>query len=374
MELSKAQKKNNKIGILTFHRPLNYGAVLQAYALQRSILDMNIDCEIIDYRSQFMEMQYYAIINPNVSLIKNFLKLYNSQSKHRKILQYKNFIAKNMILSNQIYSDENLKDVDSEYDYIFVGSDQVWNPSIIGDSYIYFLDGIVPDKKKISYAASMGAACFDEKIMNKCIDLIRRFSVISVREKSLSNILTNHGIQNHTDIDPTLLLTSECWNSIIPKERMEKKPYILVYTVAEPINLYEYAKRLASLRGLEIIWITNSRRLRFDAKVIRDCGIEDFLQYIRDAEYVITTSFHCCVFSILFHKNLITETVGRNSVNNRIEDLLNSVEMTNRSISFNQDIMNSETDWDKTDLLLDALRNKSKKHIVNSIGGCWFND
>lgn len=374
MKLSKMQKKENRIGILTFHRPLNYGAILQAYALQSAMSDMGISCEIIDYRPKFMELQYYAAINPNVSLLRNFLKLYNYPAKYRKIVQYREFTTKNMTLSKRIYSDEDLKEINQQYDYVFVGSDQVWNPSIINNSYIYFLDGIVPDKKKISYAASMGAACFDEKIINKCINLIRRFSVVSVRENSLSDVLRNNGVQNHTDIDPTLLLTSEQWNSIIFQKRIKNEPYILLYTIAEPVSLYEYAKILADKSGLQLVWITNSRKKQVDAKIIRNCGVEDFLRYIRDAEYVITSSFHCSVFSILFHKKLITETVGKNSVNNRIEDLLNSVEMGDRNISINQDIINSETNWDKTEALLHTLRCNSKKHIINSIGGNGVSD
>lgn len=346
-----------KIGILTFHRAYNYGAILQAYALRKVIVDAGYDCEIIDYRPDIMEKQYHSFLSG--SSLKNIIQgLMSYPWSKNRTKKFKNFISNNLPISYQRYTKENANLMADNYDYIVVGSDQVWYPRLTGNDEVYFLHNIGENRQKISYAASMGNACFDEKVLKKYCNDINDFSKISVRERSLFEILNNIGIDCKLVPDPTILLTNNVWNALCQNVSVhKKKQYILLYNVGKPKGLYEYAHSLANNTGLPILMICSEVRKEKRVTQLLDCGVEEFLYFIQSAQYVVTNSFHCTVFSLLFHKKFIVETSGNSGVNNRISDLLDTVDLKSRDIkTMSVENIDMVIDWDKIDHAVQCMR------------------
>ena len=191
-----------KIGILTFHNVINYGGVLQCMALQDFLKTYNYEVEVINYKSKHIGKNNKLINFSSMSnLIKSVLTLpFNYIRKKR----YNNFIKNNLILTNDVKNYDELKKLcEEKYDYVIIGSDQVWNSEITGnEANVYFLENI--NVKKISYAASTG----DDKVndINRIIKNSSDFEAISVREESTYNKLLSHNIKTELNVDPTLIL------------------------------------------------------------------------------------------------------------------------------------------------------------------------
>lgn len=192
-----------KVGILTFHRALNIGGNLQAFALQKFLEKNKINNEIIDYRADFIENNYY---NNKVTLlklkkmIKGIFKNYEKKDKKPFI----NFCDNYLNVSDQKYYNNNINNTNNIYDVFIVGSDQVWSSTCAGFDENYFLT--FTNKKKLSYAASLGGSDIDESLKIEYKERLKSFHAISLREKSaISNIKSIYDGEVVNLIDPTLL-------------------------------------------------------------------------------------------------------------------------------------------------------------------------
>lgn len=354
-----------KIGILTFHRAINYGAVLQAYALQKYLESQNIKVDIIDYRSEVIEesykLFYYTITRKNVrSLISDIIKL---PTRVKKRSGFDKFLNRQLKLSNPIKKSDLIGIVD-EYDFFITGSDQVWNLDITGKDYTYFLDFIIDNNKKTSYAASLGNFNLVDAIETK--DLLKDFKYISIREESKKNIIENY-INKCIDVslDPTLLLSKKDWEKIALSPR-EKSEYLLLYTVDKPIKLINYARKIAKEKNLKIIYITEYFNREDGIEYVRDASPEEFLGYFKNANTILTNSFHGTVFSILFEKCFYVELQGQRKYNDRSENLLLNLDLQNRIIK-NEEISIEKIDWDMVKENLKVKCEASYKYINNLI-------
>lgn len=147
-----------KVGILTFQQAVNYGAVLQMYALQKIVSELGYDVEIINYDSPKIAEGYNPFHYQNIWKPKAFLSdVLNCFSRIERNQKFNAFIQENMKLSSLISKDK-LVEIADYYDYYIVGSDQVWNPDITGDDSTYFFDFVIRNEKKLSYAASFGVS------------------------------------------------------------------------------------------------------------------------------------------------------------------------------------------------------------------------
>lgn len=328
-----------KIGILTFHKAKNYGAILQAYALHTALKKNNIDSEIIDYDCDYFRESYKILSLKNRS-IKNIIKqllLFNY--KRQKYKKMENFIKKNMKLSaNKNILKSTMKKVSNNYEKIIVGSDQVWNLNCTNGDLTYFLDFEKSKEKKYSYAASFGKSSVtknEKKIYKKYLS---DFNKISVREKDGKKILDeilNEKVKVVSD--PTLLLNRNEWDNIC-SERLIEKNYILVYTLYSSPEIREFAQKKAKEENLDIVVIQSDLKREIKkSKVIRNAGIEEFISLIKHANYVITNSFHGTIFSLLYNKEFYISLIkGDNAPNSRIENLLKEYKVEQRIIDYNE--------------------------------------
>lgn len=333
-----------KIGILTYWWSQdNYGQLLQSYALQKYLRDAGHDAFLIRYdsRNDFLRTQFilrcFKALNP-VLLCKFLQHKINS----KKLLEesklndrhFDDFREKYIVQSENVYTSYNqLKENPPEADVYIVGSDQVWNFSLFKTVnncknliHAYFLDFGSTQTKRISYAASWSCSDLRSDIIEKISPLLKNFDYVSVREKSGINLCRKCGYDTaEFRCDPTLLLTAENYRSLY-KENYDtfkrKNPYLFLYMLNNTCDfdiqkVYEFGER----KNLEIVYVTGNGKIDRYEKTF--ATIPQWLSLIDNAEYVVTNSFHCCVFSLLFEKKFgvvpLTKTLA--GMNSRIETL-----------------------------------------------------
>jgi hypothetical protein len=318
-----------KVGILTFHRAINYGALLQAYALQQAVKQLGRECFIIDYRCSYLENPYKLIDIRRWSNIKAILAdlayfpILNL--KHKK---FKAFIEKNIYLG-EFHTSFNCSDL---YDCFITGSDQVWNYQLTDFDKTYFLN-FTERTKRNSYAASFGLDDIPSQYTSEYNNLLKEFRKISVRENRGADIISSLIGQNvNVVIDPTLLLTDEEWYKVASPNKT-KYPYVLIYELSYSKSLHNFASYLAKKKNYNIIYINDSLIERENVKYKRSVGPEEWLALFRDAEYIVTNSFHGTAFSINFRKQFFTELLPPPyKVNSRLENILDTFQLRDRII------------------------------------------
>ena len=321
-----------KIGILTYHRAHNYGAMLQAYALRTTLRhNKHNDVQFIDYWPLSHQKQYALfkpIIGTNIAskcknLILNLLTLIR---RYRRIRKFEHFGQKHLELSKYIVYPQDQQVITEQYDCIVVGSDQIWRNHVtahqkIGFDPVYFCQTLAHPTHCISYAASMGIIDFskdEEQLLKQYLDA---FSTILVRENNLKNIVEQLGHSATVVLDPTLLLTKEQWNELLSAERYCKQKYVLYYELLPSPSARLFAKQKAKSMGCKLLIMDAVIRTMPRLGHIAFASPIEFLHAIRDAEYVIATSFHGTAFSIIFEKQFLTVGLKKNS--DRVKTLLN---------------------------------------------------
>lgn len=359
--MRKSKKTQKKIGIITFHRAINYGAILQVYALQKKIEQLGGKCEVLDYRNDILEARHKEKSFSDIKNLKDILRyilIYrNYNKKHKK---FRNFINENISLS-RVYNFEELEELSDKYDLFITGSDQVWNYSITNFDTAYFLDFVNDSVKKNSYAASFGISNIPKELKNKYYELLKDYNHMSLRELQGANIIKQlYDKEVDVVLDPTLLLNKNEWVNIANNNLIKDK-YILIYAFGGSKYLMNLAKKLSDITGLKIVTISNNYKYSLNIKHIKTAGPEEFLGLFKNAEYVFTNSFHGTAFSINFNKQFFTEFLPEeHGVNSRLEDILDLFNLRNRQVkNDNINILNSTIDYVTVNKKLAAEREKS---------------
>ncbi|KXX85126.1 polysaccharide pyruvyl transferase family protein [Bacillus cereus] len=358
-----------KAEIITYHFVPNYGAVLQVYALQKILRQYVDNVEILDYRPKAINSTY-APINTNTikSLISTILSLPSYLNKRSK---FRLFEKEYLNLSKNRY--EVSKDiVGLDADYVFLGSDQVWNFEITdGFDPVYF--GRIKESKAskvISYAASLGKGTLSQGEITIFEEVLRNVDSISVREREAANLLTQCTDKNiEVVLDPTLLLSKEEWN-VIPSNANYGE-YVLLYTLADYKETREMAKKIAEYKGIKVIEISGKRKNikhKYSHTVLYNAGPIEFLSLIKNAEFVVTDSFHGTAFSVNFNKQFVT--IPHKTRGGRMLGLLQKLNLEHRLTEVFQETLCSEKiEFDQANALLESERNISIKFIERSLRG-----
>ena len=310
-----------KIGILTFHCSNNYGAVLQAYALRQTLERLHPQNEVcvINYRCKgTITPTSFTDIKKKKGLIGALL--------HYKQINHMNekfdlFRKNHLHLSKEYYKVEDLKRDMDEFDVVISGSDQVWNLRWSDGDTVYFQTFHDQNQKKYSYAASFGFQELDEDLISEYKAALQKFNAISVREKSGLDIIEKQlGLTGHHNIDPTLLLDKEDWSKLAKVPQLKGK-YILVYMVPKQQSIIDRAISLRKITGLPIVMLSKNLR---PANVIHrgESSPEEYVGWFKNAEFVVTNSFHGTAFSCIFQKNLWIDLNTERGFNTRSKSLL----------------------------------------------------
>lgn len=368
------------IGTITFHASYNFGSVLQAYALQEYVkkLDSNINYEIINLKTPTQKKIYKNFFNQDdlnfrKKIYKLLLRKYRDDYSLREN-RYNNFINNNLNITKEFSSIDEIHKYAKEYDYYIAGSDQIWNYNALTEDFDWsYLLSFTDSNNKISYSTSMGPIKQNDniKLRNKFINELEKFKDISVRDEATKSYIEKFtNIKPQIHIDPTMLLTKNEWKNISsPKERIVQEKYILLYQFWN-LESIQIAKKISKLLHLQVVvpklplkqeWLNGF-------KCIFDVGPKEFINLVDNAEYIIGSSFHACVFSIIFEK----EFFAVNTKNDyRIQTLLKMFDLQNCAIE-NKDInkqynFNNKINYNKVSTLLEIKRQESEKYLRDAL-------
>lgn len=309
-----------KIGILTFHEADSYGAVLQAYALQQTLLKLGADSEFV----QIQMPQSSGQTQNATGAAAIFARKMQAEGEKRAAL-FADFRRNHMKISRPYQPGEN---IDGDYDAFVAGSDQIWNFRIPGADARYFLPFASPEKR-FSYAASFGADALPEKASAWAAVQLSRFREISVREESGCRIVADlTGREARVCLDPTLLPSREDWLALTREETAQ--PYVLAFLLKYDETLVAKAREEAEKRGVQLRVITAAFMPKLGIGAWNTTGVTDWLNAIRNAQCVFTNSFHGMVFSLIFARAFHVQrlTGELSSRNGRLEELLSFLELS----------------------------------------------
>lgn len=362
------------IGIITFHTALNYGAVLQAYALKKVCDRVGYEAHIVDYR--------YTGISEEVAPVKAFLDKssrryhavyplirgmmsYPGDKKREK--EFCEFRKKYLAESGPCTNEEDIADLD--YDILVSGSDQIWNYRITGEKFdpVFFLK-MNSDAQKVIYAASAHDTPFPLDMELKLKEMLAESdAAISIREKKLADYTAKiTGNVYPVVLDPTLLAGREIIEEI-PTSEPPEKPYILLYQIdANPTSDIS-VRTLEEKFGCDVYTMTVPRL--GDTHGRRgDCGPEKFLSLLKGAKFLVTNSFHGIALSLILEKQFYVYENG--GVMSRIDSLLQAVDLCGRKVKMVADIDQDNTiDFVPVQRKLTALREQSMEFLQKALAG-----
>lgn len=367
-----------KVGIITFHASHNYGSMLQAYALQQTILKLGYACEIINFRSAVQKKQYKPIFMVGTlygRLVRFIIQFTYVCCILKKQRLFEQFLQHEFILSDKEYATlEDLGNADFKYDYYISGSDQIWNVYCNDFSYAYFLS-FVKSGKRIAYAPSMGADLSIRTYgkIGLIRDLLERYDAVGVREAAGARYIEEiTDKQVATVLDPTLLLKPEEYDALIDKKPLIKGDYVFIYSPNFNDKVYEMAAALGDKYNKQVVisqgLVSKEAMLKWGRKfkIYPAVGPKEFLNLCKNASIVCCDSFHAVVFSILFKKCFF---VLNGMKDNRISNILEKFHLHNRSFLLSDAYLDAslQIDYTKTFNLLDLERQKSQDWLQESL-------
>ena len=313
-----------RIGILTFHRAHNYGAVLQCYALQQYLKAQGHEVYVIDYNNKHLWADYsWRDRNSEKEMRENIFKfpvrlLHYLKIKRREIIRYCKFV----IFQEHILALANIESIYKRpYDLILIGSDQVWNTNItMGlDPYYWGVFDRPSSTKVATYAASL-RALWEEKDYKFIHHALQMLDGISVRESAVGQYVKNlfPDLMVSCVPDPVFLLPAHQWLSFA-KIPAYKKPYAFFYQAERSEVVYNTACEISSKFGLPLIVLSADARAR-NSKECHSASPQEFIGWIQNADLVITSSFHALAFSIIFQKDFYAINLNKGK-----DERLNSI-------------------------------------------------
>ena len=383
-----------RVGIVSlYYKNWNYGGMLQSYAMCKAIqklcmvsqqISINRSILLMPEQSVKKRLQAWLFRYAWTEELLDRIRYSRRLIPDRRTKKFRQF-ALMIPHSKYIGAPELLPKTYQKYEAFIVGSDQVWNPRYFGDELLRKIFGLQfasPSKRKLSYAASMGAeqaAVGKEDIFR---DILADLDFISVREKSAQQFL-----QPLTDkpvtvvLDPTLLLTQQEWDELAIGPG-EKHPHLFAYFLHEKDNRHdEQLHGITDSMSLPLRCIADELnrypRPETADKQILDAGPKEFLGEIRDAEMVFTNSFHGLVFSVLFHKPFWAFKRNRDgdigSMNNRIIDFLADFGLSDRLLEDGEvpslEKLRTPIDYDAVDRILEEKRAFSLNWLKTALNG-----
>ena len=367
-----------KIGVITFcNSKDNYGQMLQIYALQCFLRKMGHECFLIRYNDspkaiasfKWSKIMTYLCKFPQYVIWYIQQKKENCRQKayatsaqsSNAARRFDDFLNDNVEMTPLIYDEKSIIDNPPQADTYVCGSDQIW----CGD-WAYYLNFAPEDAIKIAYAPSMGGITnFSPEYEAEMKRLIHRLDFVGMREQSGVEVCKRLGRADAVKVvDPTLLLGTEDYDKIKVPVKVQK-PYLFLYLLGNPIGYKtKYFYDYATTKGLDVVYVASQGRIDEYDKFPAQVG--EWLYLLSNAEMVITNSFHCTVFSLIYHRRVVTVPLvgGYERMNTRINELLENTEL--ERLILNDDINRYQPeDWDfsRFDIYKDAELKRSADYF-----------
>lgn len=347
-----------KVATVTFHWATNYGALLQAHALQRFLETCGWETEIVDYR-------------PGWTVLLRALE----RVRHGRFSEFalearlRRFRRDYLTVSRRTYrSNRSLRSAAFDHDVFISGSDQVLNESFVRHAEVrptlsYYLDFVPDDRVRVAYAVSFGTDCLSADISKLVLPELRRFTAIGVRENTGKTIVEALGLPATLVVDPTLLLTASHYEKMFADQVQERRsgvfPFILHHAQGTPESVIRHVRQ----RYSEVC-----------REGSRQAAVPEWLAAIRNAELVVTNSFHAVVFALLFHTPFISIAVEGSGMNDRLATLLGAVGLQSRLVTaFNPQeisrLCEEVIDWVSVDEIVNRLSSESARFVHDAVMG-----
>ena len=365
------------IKTITCHDVYNYGASLQAYALQEYLISKGHDVEIIDYKPDYMRVHYDFWYVPNNShyykiamksrIIRFMLCCYFAPRRfatYGRKKTFDKFTKKFLRLTRRYNSYEELVANPPAADAYVAGSDQIWNSNLPnGKDPGYFLQFGDEKIKRFAYAASFGIPEIEASHRSTMSKWLKSFDAVSVREKTALDILETLDSEGVNVVDPVFLLNKEQWNKFAGEESYIKEKYILVYDLTlNNEELKVEAQRLSKQYNYRIVAVNGLCKCPYAQMNIANAGPQVFVNLIKNAELVLSNSFHATSFSIIFNRPFVTYYKNKNI--SRMVDLLDNVDLRS---SLNATEPKYEYNWEEVNSKLAKMCAFSYNFIKNNI-------
>lgn len=353
-----------KIGILTYHRTLNYGACLQAVATRLVLEQLGYEAYYVDYWPEYHQKQYAVF---------SWTKFWqgNYRYKIRYLINTAHtfpFVRKRQIKFKEFqnkYIIPYCRSINEQYDIVLYGSDQIWRKQEPEKKYnpVYFGNNTIPTSKHVAFSASMGV--LPESINDKAIikELVAHLDKVAVRENDLKELLIELGVENvKQTLDPTLLVEASVWDASIPQPQYHGKDYLLVYALHPEVFDMNKVRSFAANKGLEIKILLGKATCKDSDTMYSSSDPGEFIGLIKYARYVLSSSFHGLVFSIIYHKEVFVSFTNNS---NRALTLLQALGIPERMIPARSDIPSSllPIDYEKVNKRLEGLRSHSLEYL-----------
>lgn len=355
-----------RICTITCHDVYNAGASLQAYALQTYLADLGHDVRIIDYKPPYLSSHFRFTTLNNSVYDKPFFKqaylLAKLPSRLRALPKkwaFDAFTKQYLRLTKRYCSAAALEAEPPEAEIFFAGSDQIWNPTFPNGKDSAFYLAFVKQGIRASYAASFAVDDFPAGLSETTAQMLSTFQHISVREPSGLHILEKLGIQDAAVVlDPVFLLPRERWENLAVVLRNCKEPYLLVYDFDNRTETIRIAKKIADEHGLKVYSIFRSH----DAdRCFPNCGPLEFLGLVKNADFVLSNSFHATAFSVIFQREFAVVR-RKDNLNSRMRDFVELLGMPERMLAADAEI-ETAIDWSAVSARLEEAISYSKAFI-----------
>lgn len=359
-----------KIGILTYHRSHNYGALMQAIALRVLLQQHGHEVYYIDYWPKYHQDKYkifdttmFRRLAMKNKLAYLFFTLIERNGRKKRIEAIKPFITEYIEPYCKPYNDR------EEYDVAIYGSDQIWrkqtglknklNP-------VYFGRNLIRSKKKISYAASMGNINLNAADYDDIKAWLSDFNMLGVRENNISSVLKGLHLNNvHLTLDPTLLLTADQWANVIHPKRLIKEKYAVLYQIRKAFDI-KRVKEYCKQKGLRLIDVPSSYSFKKRHAEFVFANPSDFISLFMYADFCFVASFHGLAYSINFGRQFLASFA---TAGNRAETLVSGLGLNNRLVPPFENLPDNLSDIDYKDVnaKLLVLRNESLSFLLQHI-------
>lgn len=391
-----------KVSVVCIYYNRNYGSVLQSLALNNYLEKLGCEVNVIPFKDN-------AGIKEKLDILIDLKlpKLFDLEIVKRKIREkkarkaatcvdeeylkgvktrekaYSRFVKEYFDVPETVLSRSELTGFVQDSDAVIVGSDQLWTPHdiLIG----YHTLNFVPNRiKKISYATSFGVKELPTvHIKRKAKKFLSNIDEISVREIQGKQIIENLGVDKPVQVvvDPTMILTKEEWDEMVPSTKIVEGKYIFCYFLGNNPEHREFARRAKEQLRLNIVALQHMDEYvagdgEYADKVLYDINPSQFVALIRDAELVLTDSFHGSVFSVLYHKKFFVLNRHKEdevrSTNSRIDTFCSMLNLEKRHLT--GDLMKyplqnifQDIDYDNVDHRLCDSRNNSIAFLKNAL-------
>lgn len=359
-----------KVEVITLHRVTNFGSLLQTYATQRCLEQLGCEVETVDFVPEGLTF-YRSVWPKGHSTVKRLIKL--APLMVCNMIQFSmsdRFLRKHIHLTDKRYGCYGELEVDCpKADVYLSGSDQVWNtqnnnpPADLGAYYLAFAG----DSKKIAYAGSFGKDDFSPAEKNMVTAWLKKYHALSVREDTALNTLRDFGLDGVHVVDPTLLLTAQQWRDFCTKKK-PKPGYVFIYNLNRNKVLEQAALAIAKKKGLRVVNFADTFEFVKGAENRFGNDPLDFINYISNADYVLTDSFHGTAFSLNFSRQVLS--IPAPKYNCRLESILRLTGCEDRMFTSVEEALkkvDAPIDYSAVNEKLNAARKASMEYLKEAL-------